>query len=231
MTKESEIDTYLAISKNKFGIYLFDKKKMITLYKEEIHFEDNVKDLKLKNFLDDNIFKIEKLLGNFINNIFVAIDADQIFNINMCLKKKNYDQGIKLKTLESLLTEGKDLFKQNNKDHEIIHMLIKKFILNGESYLNFVSDLKTDFICLEVSFICISKEFSLEINRILDKYHIQTNRFLSTNYINKLFIDKEIELEHKISKVLSGYNENEVNLVSKSPNKIAFFEKFFQLFS
>ena len=50
-------------------------------------------------------------------------------------------------------------------------------------------------------------------------------------YINNLFIDKEIEPAHKISKVLNGFNENEVNLVLKSPKKIGFFEKFFQLFS
>ena len=56
-----------------------------------------------------NIFKVEKLLRKFINNIFVVIDADKILNINMSLKKKNYDQGINLKTLESLLIEAKNL--------------------------------------------------------------------------------------------------------------------------
>ena len=233
MTEELQIDTYLTISKKKFGIYLLDKKKMNTLYKEELNLEDKASDLELKNlsnFLDDNIFKVEKLLGKFVNNIFVAIDAGKILNVNMGLKK-NYDQGINLKILESLLIEAKDLFKENNKDHKIMHMLIKKYIIDGESYLNFVSDLKTDSICLEVNFICIPIELSSEINHILDKYHIQINKFLNTSYINNLFLDKEIETEHKISKVLSGYNKNEIILVSKSPNKIGFFEKFFQLFS
>ena len=234
MTEELQVDTYLTISQNNFGIYLLDKKKMNTLYKQELIFKDKVNDLELKNlsnFLDENIFKVEKLLGKFINNIFVVIDADKILNINIGLKKKNYDQGINLKTLESLLIEAKDLFKENNKDHKIMHMLIKKYIIDGESYLNFVSDLKTDSICLEVNFICIPIELSSVINQILDKYHIQINRFLNTSYINNLFLDKEIETEHKICKVLSGYNENEIILVSKNLNKIGFFEKFFQLFS
>ena len=160
MTEESDIDTYLTISKKKFGIYLLDKKKMNTLYKEELNLENTVDDLELKNlsnFLDDNIFKVEKLFGKFVNNIFVAIDAGKILNVNMGLKK-NYDQGINLKILESLLIEAKDLFKENNKDHKIMHMLIKKYIIDGESYLNFVNDLKTDSISLEVSFICIPIE-------------------------------------------------------------------------
>ena len=234
MTEETEINTYLTISKNKFGIYLLDKKKMNTLYKEELNFDDKVSDLEIKNltnFLDQNIFKVEKLLGKFVNNIFIVIDDDKILNVNMSLKRKNYDQGRNLKTLESLLIEAKDLLKKNNKDHKIMHMVIKKYIINGESYLNFVNDLETDSICIEVNFICIPIELSSEINLILDKYHIQINRFLNTSYINNLFLKKEIEIEYKISKVLSGYNENEVNLVLKNPNKMGFFEKFFQLFS
>ena len=234
MIEESDIDTYLTISKNKFGIYLFDKKKLATLYKQNFNFEDSVEDLELKNlrkFLDENILKIEKLLGNFVNNIFVVIDDDKIFNINMSLKKKNYDQVIKFKILESLLTEAKDLFKENNKDHKILHMLINKYIFDRKTYLSFVSDIKTDFICLEVNFKCIPRKLLLEIAHELDKYHIEINSFLSLSYINDLFIDTEIETAHKISKVLSGYNQNEVNLVSKSPNNKGFFEKFFQLFS
>ena len=91
MIEELEIDTYLTISKNKFSIYLLDKKKMNTLYKEQLYFDNNTNNLQLKNlnkFLDENIFKIEKLLGKFINNIFIVMDTDKIFNINISLKKK-----------------------------------------------------------------------------------------------------------------------------------------------
>ena len=91
MTQELEVETYLTIQQNKFCIYLLNKKKMSILYKEELNFEENAKDLVLKNlskFLDENIFKVEKLLGNFINNIFVIIDVDKIFNIDVSLKKK-----------------------------------------------------------------------------------------------------------------------------------------------
>ena len=234
MIEETEIDTYLTISKNKFSIYLLDKKKMNTLYKEELYFEKNVNDLELKNlnkFLDENIFKVEKLLGNFINNIFVVIDTDKIFNIDMSLKKTNYDQVIKFKTLEVLLTAGKDLFKENYKDYKVMHMVINKYIFDGKIYPNFVTDLKINLICLEVNFICIPKNLLLEISQILEKYHIQIDKFIDERYVNNLFIKNEIEPEEKYFKVLNGYNQNEVNLISKNPNKIGFFEKFFQLFS
>ena len=112
-----------------------------------------------------------------------------------------------------------------------MHLLINKYIFDGKMLLNFVSDFKTDLICLELNFICIPKNLSLEISQTLDKYHIQINRFLNQKYINNLFLDKVIEPEQKYFKILSGHNQNEVNLVSKNSSKIGFFEKFFQLFS
>ena len=207
---------------------------MNTLYKEQLYFDNNTNNLQLKNlnkFLDENIFKIEKLLGKFINNIFIVMDTDKIFNINISLKKKNYDKVIKFKTLEVLLTEAKDLFKENYKDYKIIHMLINKYIFDEKVYSNFVTDLKIDLICLEVNFICIPKNPLLEISQILDKYHIKIDKFLDKRYVNDLFLENEIQTAQKYFKVLNGHNQNEVNLISKNPNKIGFFEKFFQLFS
>ena len=45
------------------------------------------------------------------------------------------------------------------------------------------------------------------------------------------FKDEEIEYPLMIYKILSGINENEVQLVPKNKQKKGFFEKFFQLFS
>ena len=36
MNKENELQYYLSVSPNKYGIYLFDTKNLINLYKEEI---------------------------------------------------------------------------------------------------------------------------------------------------------------------------------------------------
>ena len=74
MNKDLELENYLSISPNKFGIYLFDKKNLKNLYKEELILNNNSKFIKLddlKKFLDNNIFKIEKLSGKFVKNIFL----------------------------------------------------------------------------------------------------------------------------------------------------------------
>ena len=91
MNKDQELENYLSISKNKFGIYLFDVKNLKNLYKEELIINKNVNfiDLnELKKFLDNNIFKIEKLSGKFIENIFLIFENEKIFNLEFGIKKK-----------------------------------------------------------------------------------------------------------------------------------------------
>ena len=81
MNKDQELENYLTISKNKFGIYLFDVKSLKNLYKEELIINKNVNfiDLnELKKFLDDNIFKIEKLSGKFVENISLIFEDEKI---------------------------------------------------------------------------------------------------------------------------------------------------------
>ena len=91
MNEELEFETYLSISPNKFGIYLLDVNNFKNLYKQEIILKGisnsiNLNDLK--KFLDENIFKIEKLLGKFIENIFLIIENEKIFNLQIGIRKK-----------------------------------------------------------------------------------------------------------------------------------------------
>ena len=91
MNRENELQYYLSVSPNKYGIYLFDTKNLTNLYKEEIvlNNDTNYQNYdELKKFLDDNIFKIEKLSGKFIENIFLILEDKKIFNLEIGIKKK-----------------------------------------------------------------------------------------------------------------------------------------------
>ena len=91
MTDQSVFETYLNISSDKLRIYLFDKKKLKNLYFKEQSFENDKVFLDLnilKKFLDDNIYEIEKLIGEFIKNITLIIDSKTILTFNVGLKKK-----------------------------------------------------------------------------------------------------------------------------------------------
>ena len=91
MNKENELQCYLNVSPNKYGIYLFDTKNLTNLYKEEVILSNDMNYQnhdELKKFLDDNIFKIEKLSGKFIESIHLVLEDKKIFNLEIRIKKK-----------------------------------------------------------------------------------------------------------------------------------------------
>ena len=233
MNKENDLQHYLSISPNKFGIYLLNTKSLENLYKEEITFNHDRNFLNydlLKKFLDDNIFKIEKLNGKFVDNIILILEDNKIFNLELGIKKKNYNPSITKEYLENILIEAKDLFRENYQDQEIIHMIIKKYFINGKTYLLFEENLKCNNYGLEIQFKSVSNNIIYDLNKILENYQIKVTKYLDGSYV-KTFFNNEMDLVKMSYKILCGYNQNEVIFMPKSTRKLAFFEKFFQLFS
>lgn len=234
MIEEENFETYLSISPKKFEIFLFDKKNLKSLYKDKLELE-NKKDFlnldNLSNFLDANIFKIEKLADNFIKNIFLIIESEKNSYVNICIKKKNYENLVNYKNLEIALTEVKDLFKENYQKQNIMHMIVKNYSVNGKNYSSFINDINGDYLSLEVNFISIPSNFELILDKILEKYQIRIDKFLDGKYLIEQSKDNKFELPNIANKIINGYNQNEVTLVSKNLKNKGFFENFFQLFS
>ena len=234
MIEGIDFETYLYISKDKLQLFVLDKKQLRNLYNQELktNIDFNFFDFNnLSNFLDQNIYKIEKLVGNFIKNIILVIESDDNLKVNISIKKKNYDNSINQKFLENNLIELKDLFRENYQEQTIMHMIVSNYIINGQKYPSFKSNLISDNLCLEVKFVSISNELVISLDKVLEKYQIKISQYMCGNYI-KNFIEKDNnEIPLVAYKLRNGYNEDEVNLVPKNTENKGFFEKFFQLFS
>ena len=234
MNEEFELETYLSISPNKFGIYLFNVKKLENLYKNELVLEGNINSIDLdilKEFLDSNIFKIEKLRGKFIENIFLVIQNEKILSLNFGIKKKNYNNFINRDYLENFLIEAKDLFKKNYQSQKIMHMIINKCFINGKSYSSIQYHLKCDQLILEFQFKSIPVNLIDDLNKVLENYQIKVIKYLDGKYTKNFFEDSNIDIPEMAHKINNGLNDNEVLVVPKNLKKTGFFEKFFQLFS
>ena len=234
MTEEFNLETYLKISSSKFAIYLFDLNNLNILYKKEVKIENNtdlIDWIKLNDFLKDNIFKIEKLTKNFVKNILLVIENNEISSINLSLKKKNYQKIIYKKNLEILLTEAKELFIESYRNEKIMHMILNKFSVNENLYSSFKENLSGENFRIEVQFKYIPNSFIEKIDKVLEKYQIEVSHYLDEYYIKNFFKGVDIEFPNMIYKISRGFNQNEIKFIQKNPNKLAFFEKFFNLFS
>ena len=234
MTKEFDLDTYLIVTNYKFIICLFDKKNFKNIFIQEFEFKNKSETLDLNSlskFLENNIFKIEKLTSKFINNIIVVVDSEEIKDLNIGIKKKNFIKNLNSKNLESIIVEAKDLFKETYQDQKIIHIIIQNYLINGKTYLKFQKNLPTNDFGLEIKFISVSNKLSFQLEKILGKYQIKISKYISGIYVENYFQGKRNEFPVMVYEIINGINENEVKLVPKNTVNKGFFEKFFQLFS
>ena len=232
MIEEADFETFLYLSRNQCVIFVENKRTFKSLYKEEIKIADEIypDDLNyLSKFLDRNIYRIEKLVGNFIKDITLIIENDKILNVDIGIKKKDYTQFLNQNYLKNDLIEVKDLFKASYQNQVIMHMLIINYDEDG--YKNFSNDFDENNLYIVVKFISISNSLTSILDKLLEKHQIQINQYMSGEYI-KNFIGEDLgELSMMASKLKNGFNKNEVTLISKNIENKGFFEKFFQLFS
>jgi hypothetical protein len=232
MIEEADFETFLYLSRNQCVIFVENKRTFKSLYKEEIKIADEIypDDLNyLSKFLDRNIYRIEKLVGNFIKDITLIIENDKILNVDIGIKKKDHTQFLNQDYLKNDLIEVKDLFKASYQNQVIMHMLIINYDEDGNK--NFSNDFDENNLYTVVKFISISNSLTFILDKLLEKHQIQINQYMSGEYI-KNFIGEDLgELSMMASKLKNGFNKNEVTLISKNIENKGFFEKFFQLFS
>jgi len=234
MIEKADFETFLYISKNRYELFVNDKINLKNLYKQEFKIDDelNLNDLNyLSKFLDENIYRIEKLVGNFIKDIILIIENDEILNIDIGIKKKNYEKYLNPNYLKNDLTEVKDLFKESYQDQIIMHMIIINYDENNKKNLSYDFDINEEHLYLAVKFISISSNLASVFDRLLEKHQIQISQYMSGEYIQNFFGEDVGELSMMANKLKNGFNKNEVTLVSKNIENKGFFEKFFQLFS
>ena len=226
---------------NKIFLFLgIDKFTIVALNSidEEVYKEEILKDNRsdqidlnfLDNFLNENIFKIEKKLNEFVKNIFLIIDHQNIFSIHLSIKNKFDNININLDSIHKLLLEAKSCCKKTLEDLDILHMKIDKFYIDGTYFETLPEKKNCNNLSIEVSYICIPKRISKTIEDVLRKYQISLDKILSLDYLNSFLDDKNDNLYVMAQKILDGFNENEVYITNKYSKKLGFFEKFFNFF-
>ena len=227
MIEESHFKTFLYISKNKYQIFVYDKNNLKNIYNEEIRIDDEIELYNLSKFLDENIYKIEKTINNFIRSIILIIENDKVLSVDIggrhIIKKKK----IKKKNLK----EVKDIFRENYQNHNVMHMVIINKDKNENNLLSNNDNINDDYLYLEVNFISIQDSFTFIYDKLLEKHQIRIEQYMSGGYIKSFLSENENELTKMANQINNGFNKNEVRLVSKNTKNKGFFERFFQLFS
>ena len=225
--------TFLFVSKKKFIIIVYNNENKIIYKKEKItESKTNISIFEfLKEFLKQNIFEIEKKINEFIKNIFLIIDLDDVYSIELSIKNKLDNILLDNRSINNLLVEAKNSCEKTLENLNVIHMTIDRFYLDSKSYEVLPDQQSCKTLSIDLSYICISKHILKDFHKILSQYQISIEKVLCNRYLSNFLDQQNIDLFLTAQKILSGFNENEVFLTSKSSKNKGFFEKFFNFFN
>ena len=233
MNKDLDFRIYLLINLKKLTIIVFDSSNQ-NLYEEKIEIKNTeISDHfdLLRIFLKKNIFKIEKKLQRFINNVYIILENDDFFSIRSSIKYKSENKKFHVSGLNNLLFDLKNELIKTINENDIVHIKIDKFLINDKEHQFLPDELIFNDICTEVRFICLPKKIVKTIEKILSEYQITVNKIFSYNYLNSSKSSQNDSIIKIAEDVLNRVNPNEVFLVNKNQKKQGFFEKFFDFFS
>ena len=233
MDKDVTYETFLYLSNKKFILCVIQDESKI-VYEERKFIENDTNSIEFKKlsiFLDNNIFKIEKRIKDFIKDIYLILDVKDLFPIQVSTKNSNNGDLLTIPSLAYSLNEAKEqCFKTANKE-KIIHMIIDNYQVDNKNYSSFPKNIRCNNFSLDLRFICIPLFLVEDLEKILKKYQISIKQISSKKYIEELFSDNDPNLFLKAKPTMNGFNQNEVKLEKRILKNMGFFEKFFNFFS
>jgi len=233
MKNNSEYKIFLFLSFKKFIIVVLNDKDEV-IYKKETAIENSSTNIKLEvfsEFLNQNIFNIEKELNEFIDMIHIIIDHDDIFSVNLSIKNKIDNILLKSDTINDLLVEAKNCCKETLINNEVIHFRIDQFLIDNCIYITLPNTQVCKDLSIDLSIICIPKNILKDLEKILGKYQISLGKTFCYKYLNSFPAAKNRNFYEIAQKAMSGLNENDVILTNKTLKNPGFFEKFFNFFN
>lgn len=187
-----------------------------------------------KNFekiFKEIILEAERKLQIQIYKINLMIENKIINAIEITIRKNFENKNIDKSSIEYSIQDIRQKIIENHSEKKIVHIVIKKCLMDNEEYNNVPIGKKCGKLTIELSFIYLQNFLVSKIESILTNFQIQTNRVICTNYAKSLLSTDVDDISQAGLVVLSDKNINEVTIYPKKLTKLGFFEKLFHIFS
>tara|TARA_B100001248_G_scaffold57569_1_gene38576 strand:+ start:790 stop:1497 length:708 start_codon:yes stop_codon:yes gene_type:complete len=234
INKKDVQNFYFAIVGQNLHINYFSSRDNNSNYQKKYLMPDtlgnNLNLVIVKKFISEKIKDFEKNVGSFIEKINVITDA-QPDQYSFSLKNKFDTDKIKETDVVRLLSDAKQQIIRNNKESAILHLIVDKYIVDGEEYLEFPENINYKEFVVEVSFITIQNTIVKTLNKIFKDCNIEVKKIISHQYSSRFSEKTDTSPCIAGKKVVEGINPSEVIIYNLYSKKQGFFEKMFNFFS
>ena len=224
---------YLAIVGQNLHISYFESKDSYSSYQKNYlmpdTLDDNLNLIVLSKFILEKVKDFEKDVGRFIEKVYVITDA-KYNKFSLSLKNKYDSDKIEEADVVRLISDAKQQISRNNKDFVILHLLVDKYIVDGEEYLEFPENRSYKEFIIEVSFITVQNSTVKTLNKIFKDCNIEVKKIISHQYSSSFAEKSDISPCIAGKKVIDGINPSEVIMHNLYIKKQGLFEKMFNFF-
>ena len=222
---QKKID-FIITSTNEPRPIFFKNSSFDTPNKDHYYFRKSL-ELILKKI----ILQMEKEVQIVVEKVNLMIEDEKLNTIEVTLNENFENKSISKTSIEYLLQDIKQQIEQNHPEKKIVHIIIKKCLMDGEEYSYVPLGVKCKIFIMDISFIYLKKSILSELEILLKNHQIEINRTICTNYAKSLLNFDIDDLPRAGMAALSNNNLNEVEIYSKKITKLGFFEKLFHIFT
>ena len=218
---EEDFKTYIDFGASKIRIGIFDKNfsRLVFFSEKKWLSTFNSKHLNLdesKKILHDLIFSAEKKIGNYIKNINLMFDPQDLDSIDLSIKSNLENKKINIKEIKLLLQESRHLILKYYFDKKIMHTIVEKYVTDEKEFYTIPKDeIKSNFLILETKFLCYSKKTFDYINNYFKENHINIKHFFCSSYAKSLEYNKYFENYEIFFFLDIGYEKSCISIFDK----------------
>ena len=184
-------------------------------YVESKFFTDR-SDLELK--IKEIITSLEKNSNEFINTVNLMIDSPKMISIGISLSKKLNGSILKQESIKFLVQEAKQQILKYYTNHNIAHIIINNYKIDGTDYSSLPDEIECHFISLDILFICLPTDLILYFKSIFSKLNILIEQIICSSYAKSINYKNNLSLSGHVSFIDVGFNKT--SIISYLNNKI-----------
>ncbi len=139
------------------------------------------------------VLNIEKKNNEYLDEIFLMTDELNILPVYITNFEKNDDQLLPNDIFKNIIEQTKYQINVNYSHHEIVHTLIKNYILDDKKFNELPKNLNFKKFGIEFLFILYPKIFIENIKEAFGKQNVIIKKFIFSSYAKSLFYLEEID--------------------------------------
>ena len=200
--------TYFDCGFSKIRAGTFNTDNIEEAFYAESEFFTDRSNLELK--IQKIITSLEKETDEYINSINLMTDSSKMLFVGISLSKKLNGSKLKQANIQFLAQEAKQQILKYYADHNIIHIIINNYKIDGVDYSHLPEEIKCDFISLDILFICLPTDLVLYFKGIFSKSNILVDQIICSSYVKSINYKDNLNLGGHMSFIDVGFNKTSV---------------------